>query len=551
MALRLAESLAGIREPTAPTLRAGLASGSRYGGASGGGGDPQRQRQRRRQRERDRNRQPDRVDGGGGGGGSPTDPIDPIDMGGFSFDGSEIAAGADRQAARRSARQGYRQEQRRGQRKERRLDERLANQWQNRGYADVFGEDPLFDITGAGFAPPEGATDPFVIDPALLEWLRNPNDQGNFGTNPEMAHAVAQMVRGWNRNNPYVSGLDEGTILHRLRALAGNRPGNPQTSAMDLFTPGGEYHQTWSGNETGPGSFMDGGPGQFPSSGAGGGAGGGGGGGGGIPAGFGGPGGAGGGGMIDMVPDGSGGWVPLPSAGGSDSTPYPTSPGQTGVPVGQDPLSQWIQGTLMGVMENAGADPSGLGGSVTDHIMQLLAGGGQIPGNDPFALREESLRESLERMRASQMDTLEGELLSRGLKSIPGIPQGAERRGLQELTRDLAGIQATALRDYAADTAGQESDQYMQALGLGGGMSQNNVSNMLKAAGLGGQYQGTIGQLALGNLEQNRLWNSFLAQFGLDRQTAQYMIQSGMMDQLLQVMGMQLQGAGTAAGGYF
>ncbi len=278
-----------------------------------------------------------------------------------------------------------------------------------------------------------------------------------------------------------------------------------------------------------------------------------------------------------------------PSPGGADQGPFPTAEGQAGIRTGQDPLSQLLSGGLQNIISNAGVDPSGLGAQIQNAILRLMSGQGLDPSGlgedvtgalsglierrgatdgDAFSMQAESLRERLERSRITRLDELEGRLGQRGLLSLPGVAQGAERTGLEGLTRDLAGIEATALRDFAVEGAQAQDERFIQSLGLGAGVaqtgaqnilqatgigagvSQNNVRNVLAAIGLGTERQVGLSRVAIESLNQNRLWNQFLAQFGLDRELAGFAIQRGRIQDLIPLLLAQFQGPQIAQRGF-
>ena len=278
-----------------------------------------------------------------------------------------------------------------------------------------------------------------------------------------------------------------------------------------------------------------------------------------------------------------------PSPGGADQGPFPTAEGQAGIRTGQDPLSQLVSGGLQNIISNEGVDPSGLGEQIQNAILRLMSGQGLDPSglgedvtgalsglierrgatdNDAFSRQAESLRERLERSRITRLDELEGRLSERGLLSLPGVAQGTERTALEGLERDLAGIEATELRDFAVKGAQSQDERFIQSLGLGAGVaqtgaqnilqatgigagvSQNNVRNVLQAIGLGTERQVGLSRVAIENLNQNRLWNQFLAQFGLDRELAGFAIQQGRLEALIPLILANFRGPEIAQRGF-
>lgn len=151
----------------------------------------------------------------------------------------------------------------------------------------------------------------------------------------------------------------------------------------------------------------------------------------------------------------------------------------------------------------ATAPTSGAGGE------QAYAGQ-SMPRASSLATSLEAARMPYEIARRTQMNNARADLANRGLLSEPGHQQGAEATAITQIESNLAPAYTGAINDRL---------QQMDAL-------------------------------ALGELEQNRLWNQFLSDFGLNKQKVAYDMQAGNTDQYLQLLQLWLQAAQTSANGY-
>lgn len=151
-----------------------------------------------------------------------------------------------------------------------------------------------------------------------------------------------------------------------------------------------------------------------------------------------------------------------------------------------------------------------LSGALSEGILSILKGGFG-PDKNQLAKRYESARETIDRGRRSQTASLRAALADRGL-----MGSGAEITGLGRIEEGLAGDYSTALRDATVTEDKIASDRYMQALQAALGSQANNT-----------EQQKVVGQLAVDNLNQNRMWNQFLAEYGLNREKVMSEIQNG------------------------
>lgn len=226
---------------------------------------------------------------------------------------------------------------------------------------------------------------------------------------------------------------------------------------------------------------------------------------------------------------GGGGYQPPPAKPSSmfDWGKLLGGPGDPGVfnngptqQVGQDPFSQLITGGY---------------GTLLDKLGSLLESGGSTGFNDSdLAQQFESFRQPLEMGRRAQSENLRAELADRGL-----LGGGEEANSLGRMEERIAPIWSAALQGLSKDKQAQDAQRLLTTLTV-----------MPAALQAGSQRQGMLADIAIRNLEQNRLWNQFLAEFGLKRDQVMYEIQNGNMDGIMGLLAMYLQSAGISAGGF-
>jgi hypothetical protein len=126
----------------------------------------------------------------------------------------------------------------------------------------------------------------------------------------------------------------------------------------------------------------------------------------------------------------------------------------------------------------------------------------------------------LEEARAAQ-----GRELTQG-QFLAALSRSVDLAGLAE-GRFLAGL------DSAEQFASLGEARLLSALGLATGLSDIEARTLLDTLGQATNRQAILSDIALQTLTQNRLWNQFLAEFGLEREAALAQLQS---DQIAQVM---------------
>lgn len=206
----------------------------------------------------------------------------------------------------------------------------------------------------------------------------------------------------------------------------------------------------------------------------------------------------------------------------------------------------------------------------------------------------ESAREASSKVYRTGLNDARGQLASRGLISNPGVPQGAEVTAIERLGNDANERYGTNVRDIMTGEMKNASDRYSAATGLATGrqtsreqmattrqssleqqatgrqgandqlnndrlmgslqmmtgLSDSQTNAMLSAIGSGTTRQQVLGNLALQNLDQNRQWNQFLAQYGLDKQKIINDLNSGNYAQLQSLLSMFMNFTSMTNGGY-
>lgn len=177
----------------------------------------------------------------------------------------------------------------------------------------------------------------------------------------------------------------------------------------------------------------------------------------------------------------------------------------------------------------------------------LFPGGGF--NQDIVNRRVGSARDQLNSFSKSRNASNRAQLASRGL-----IGSGPELTAQNRAESDIADRFANAVNDIYAQESGNADQRMMQALGLFGGLGNDNARLSLdRELGLGrldlDRMLGS-GRLALDNMNSVNGYNLDLGRFGLDRDRLQYEIENGNVDQLIQLIQQLLMGAGASAGGY-
>lgn len=203
-------------------------------------------------------------------------------------------------------------------------------------------------------------------------------------------------------------------------------------------------------------------------------------------------------GAIDIINGENNRWQWLVPGGASSTQPT----GQANGAAGQlGSLFSMLGNVTSGLQQTGGAEPMSSGTSTQPQGIQRASN---------LATSLEAARMPYEIARRTQMNNAKATLADRGMLSEPGHQQGGDVTALQNIETGLAPAYTGAINDRL---------QQLDALGLG-------------------------------ELEQNRLWQQFLSDYGLNRDKVMYDMQHGNMDQYLQALQLWLQAAQTSANGY-
>ncbi len=249
-----------------------------------------------------------------------------------------------------------------------------------------------------------------------------------------------------------------------------------------------------------------------------------------------------------------------------------------------NPLGDLVNKTYSDLLKQGGPTNSALQ-SAQSALQGLIDNGGGFNENI-VNRRMESQREVLERARRSQIDQLNSELAARGLMGAPGAPSGAEAIGLGRIADSIGGQFATAARDITTSELQAANERFAGAVsamsGLGIAQAQNLISLLQNAGQLSvEEEQNIIQRIALSNnmsIEQAKIafeyaqlsaqtalgyaglnvqsqnnqmnYSLGLGQLGLGREQLAGQQQSGLIDQIIQLLGLQQNGVQNSQGGY-
>jgi len=201
------------------------------------------------------------------------------------------------------------------------------------------------------------------------------------------------------------------------------------------------------------------------------------------------------------------------------STAQPGSPGTfdptAQQPVGDDPFSKLITDAY---------------GSAIQSQLDAISN-----ANQDRAANFEAARMPYEMARRSQMNNALADLANRGLLPEPGHLQGPEVTAINQIESGLAPAYTGAIANMVGQ---QDTAQAARIAGLGTLLAGANTR------------QGTLADIAIRNLEQNRLWQQFLTQYGLDATKVNADIANGNVTNYLKLLELWLTSANIAAGGF-
>lgn len=183
--------------------------------------------------------------------------------------------------------------------------------------------------------------------------------------------------------------------------------------------------------------------------------------------------------------------------------------------VGQDPFSQLITG--------------GLTNLITDQTSRLHS----TPQQQAIAM--EAARSPYEAARKVQLNNATAALADRGTLGEPGQPSGLLSDAVGRIETNLAPAYTGAI----ADEFGKLNDREATA-----------ANTLTSALASGTNRQSALSDIAIRTLEQSRIFDQFLAQYGLDKVKVLNDIANGQNDQYLKLLELYLQQAQIAGNGF-
>lgn len=122
--------------------------------------------------------------------------------------------------------------------------------------------------------------------------------------------------------------------------------------------------------------------------------------------------------------------------------------------------------------------------------------------------------------------------------------------GLAGQRQDSRAAQRQAAVDAGAKHTKDVTDQQLTALTQATGWSQDQINTRLAGAKTAQERQQMFADIGIQQLEQNRLWNQFIAEFGLEREQVAEQIRAGRISQLTPIIQMFQQLISQSRGGY-
>lgn len=261
--------------------------------------------------------------------------------------------------------------------------------------------------------------------------------------------------------------------------------------------------------------------------------------------------------------------------------------GLEGGPDPSDPSGDRADRALEQLVSGQGATE--FGQELQQRILGTLGRGGRLD-DETEALEFENARTMIDRARRAQSNEARAALAGRGSVSVPGIEQGGTRSTVGRIEEGLAPYFSQAMRDIAINQGRRADQRYSQALQSGSGLAQaaapsllgagtaaaqrqqregerrdvrlrqaiqsgstlaqGGASTLLGAGQTSLQQQEFVTRAALDNLNQNRQWNQFLAQHGLDREKLMFEMEQGNIEVILPIIQQFIQASGISAGGH-
>ena len=218
--------------------------------------------------------------------------------------------------------------------------------------------------------------------------------------------------------------------------------------------------------------------------------------------------------------------APGPRPTGLPKPKFPGFPGFAPLPGGGPGGFGGGQGSLPLAPGNVNQDPfSALMAQYYGDLIRQLSGPSSMS-----AKQFEAIRNPIEKGRRTMTSQAMADLADRGLLGTPGHQQGPEATALDRIEQTLGPEFATALAGAATEN------------------ERTRLGNLNQALQGGAQWQKMTADVALGNLQENRLWNQFMMNFGLDQMKVAEMIRSGQSADLTAMLQLYLQYLGLTGG---
>ena len=191
-------------------------------------------------------------------------------------------------------------------------------------------------------------------------------------------------------------------------------------------------------------------------------------------------------------------------------------------------------------------------------LENLITDYGVIPDDaQRAAIDLEQARSPLDALRQAQLSQGQAALADRNL-----LGQGPELEFMQQLEEQLAPAYSAAGQRLITDQLDRADARYQAALDAGVNVAEaqaqrrearliptlqiasnqpaQQAQNMLDTVGTWTERQRMLGDLAIRNLDQNIDWNTFLAEFGLERDQILELISAGRLDDIANLLNSNL-----------
>jgi hypothetical protein len=201
---------------------------------------------------------------------------------------------------------------------------------------------------------------------------------------------------------------------------------------------------------------------------------------------------------------------------------------------------QMIASSLPPAQQGGVHDPE-----IWERLKSIFESGGEF-NQGIVNRRSENAATALRRDAKSRTANNEAYLASRGL-----IGSGPQATAQNNVTQDIADRYANEVSNIYADEGRAADDRMMSALGLATGMNSDAADRALGYYRAGNDFTLGQGQLALGSTRAANDYNLGLGDFGLRREELAHSIESGDVDQLIELLKLYMSGAQTSAGGHY